>query len=128
MDANFKPLWTEALRSGRFTQGSAMLAIVDPEPKHCCLGVACEVFMELHPDLMTFKINTTLGGKTFTFNPDNRSEEDLRFDGHSETVVLPSVLADYLEITPEQQDSLVGMNDDEGKNFLEIADWIDENL
>ena len=44
MNAEVKAKWVEALRSGRFTQGTGKLALVeDGITKHCCLGVLCEV-------------------------------------------------------------------------------------
>lgn len=36
--------WVEALRSGRYEQGKAMLKT--KEGKYCCLGVACDLFMK----------------------------------------------------------------------------------
>ncbi len=36
-------LWAKAVESGRFIQGKGNLC---RDSKHCCLGVACEVFLE----------------------------------------------------------------------------------
>lgn len=38
--------WVKALRSGKYTQGHSYLRKYDEEtdsPKHCCLGVLCEI-------------------------------------------------------------------------------------
>lgn len=42
MDAALKAKWTQALRSGEFTQGSGQLRSPN-KAKHCCLGVLCVV-------------------------------------------------------------------------------------
>jgi hypothetical protein len=36
-----KQSWIDALRSGKYTQGQGYLKI---DGRHCCLGVACELF------------------------------------------------------------------------------------
>lgn len=41
MDPELKKKWVEALRSGRYKQGTEMLRSLDDE--FCCLGVLCEV-------------------------------------------------------------------------------------
>ena len=44
--------WTEALRSGSFKQATGHLCKVDDAGKrtYCCLGVACVLYQEAHPD------------------------------------------------------------------------------
>jgi hypothetical protein len=42
MDQRVKGLWTEALRSGEFTQGEGRLR--DHNDNYCCLGVLSEVY------------------------------------------------------------------------------------
>ena len=39
-----KTLWTEALRSGEYDQGSGCLKTVDCTPKFCCLGVLTDLY------------------------------------------------------------------------------------
>jgi len=39
-----KTLWTEALRSGEYDQGSGSLKAVDCTPKFCCLGVLTDLY------------------------------------------------------------------------------------
>lgn len=51
LDPTVKTLWVEALRSGRFTQGTGALST--HAGGNCCLGVACELAVEqgvLSPD------------------------------------------------------------------------------
>jgi hypothetical protein len=41
--------WVAALRSGKYTQAAHYLRVNDVttgQPRHCCLGVACEVYVE----------------------------------------------------------------------------------
>lgn len=38
-----RKIWTDALRSGKYQQGKCYLC---KEGKYCCLGVACEVYIE----------------------------------------------------------------------------------
>lgn len=39
-----KTLWTDALRSGEYEQGSGSLKAVDCTPKFCCLGVLTDLY------------------------------------------------------------------------------------
>lgn len=47
MDSELKVKWIEALRSGKYEQGSLQLGTPGdewkPQPSFCCLGVLCEV-------------------------------------------------------------------------------------
>lgn len=45
MNSDVKQQWVAALRSGEFTQGRTKLKTerTDMAPKHCCLGVLCEL-------------------------------------------------------------------------------------
>ena len=40
-----KKLWIEALRSGKYKQGTELLYYTDAggDARHCCLGVACDI-------------------------------------------------------------------------------------
>jgi hypothetical protein len=52
-DLSPRGLWVAALRSGEYQQGHGRLAATqsrDGEVRFCCLGVACELFNEHHPD------------------------------------------------------------------------------
>lgn len=67
--------------------------------KFCCLGVACDVI-----DSNGWK--NTAGW----------------------TAVIPSETAARLNLEINVQKQLWKLNDHEGRSFLEIADWIEENL
>ena len=44
----FRAKWIEALKSGRFKKGKDRLCTIENNDiiRHCCLGVACEIFKE----------------------------------------------------------------------------------
>lgn len=44
MNPEVRDLWADALESGEFRQGNGKLTVVvDDVPRHCCLGVLCEL-------------------------------------------------------------------------------------
>lgn len=46
--------WIAALRSGDYQQGTGALCTVDGEQeRYCCLGVACDLYSQEHPELRT---------------------------------------------------------------------------
>ena len=108
MDPEAKYLWLEALRSGKWEQGWDELRSIarDSSTAFCCLGV-------LH-DVMD-------GGW------DNPNEFKYRGEGreHYESY-LNEHHSHGLDI--DTQMLLADMNDTGGRNFTEIADWIEENL
>lgn len=102
MDPEFKAKWLAGLRSGEYEQGRGALR----RQGYCCWGVAC--------DLIDPSWIQSVGGAW-------------RHDG---MVGLPSIrtaarmgLTDDITILKV----LSGMND-QGKTFLEIADYIEEHL
>jgi len=48
MKLEIKKMWVEALRSGKFKQGTKVLRSINDE--FCCLGVLCELHRQNHPD------------------------------------------------------------------------------
>jgi hypothetical protein len=112
MSMSLKQKWIDALRSGKYTQGRYALEIVDKQNKvtgNCCLGVLCRV-----------------AGIEPVYEVDAWGQMQALFYGHTET--LPEDFQIKLGLTNNQQDNLVGLNDDEGYSFLEIADYIEENV
>ncbi len=128
MNPERKALWLEALRSGEYTQGrNSLKREVGPDAaRHCCLGVACEVY----------KRETGEGEWV-------RHGEDLEFTVRDDTGVdfswsqLPAPVAEWfdLDVNPyvfedrgqRERDSLAGLND-AGRSFREIADIIEQEL
>lgn len=108
MDKALKTKWLEALRSGKYKQGRYGLRSEDD--RFCCLGVLCDISgLGEWEDLPR-------GGYIYK----RREEGD---DGG-----LPQFLHDSANMTYQQEDRLMGMNDIDGLNFPEIADWIEENI
>lgn len=100
-----KDAWLKALRSGDYEQGK--LGLCNDLGQYCCLGVACEVL-----GLGFDKLHTTLKG----FHP--TKERPFQTDYW------------FGEATISQMDILqhaAKLNDD-GKDFDEIADYLERNL
>lgn len=98
MDAELKRKWVEALRSGEYEQGRLKL---NSHGRYCCLGVLCDV-----AGLKWLRCSE-LG---FIPAGDHIHQHLVRFG-----------------IANESSD-LVDMNDNQGKTFAEIADYIEANL
>lgn len=132
MDARIKALWTDALRSGRFTQGRGTLKTIDidrmtdspePFPRHCCLGVLCEVLVSA-----------------------DRRPPDVSIDIAPDEIrvgVLTGPNTDYYTSTFGDFPGLFGLrrgdvhnlmsmndghDDQVQRSFAEIADWIDSHI
>lgn len=121
--------WLKALESGKYEQGKGFLVSFsdskkDKKPKHCCLGVACELFYK------------KLGLVKETQDLDvNNTKIHVSFNG--EKYVLPESVMDLLKIkTPNAtavKDStgslgvvLTDLND-KGVPFAKIAEKIRKN-
>lgn len=93
--------WVEALRSGKYKQGRLALYNAD---SFCCLGVLCEVMGVEQIDI---------GGPAVAY-------------GHESNVTMPG--ADVLEragLSLDQARRLAHFNDNRGRSFPEIADYIE---
>jgi hypothetical protein len=111
MDKAVKKQWIAALRSGEYQQGKGWLRTVNPQGKgnvFCCLGVLAD----LH------EIPFTADG-----------EYDFGESG-KRSGLLPvgyCGLSDAMDILSDMNDGM-GRNANNPKDFIEIADWIEENL
>ena len=99
MNKNLKRKWLRALRSGRYKQGKYYLR--NSEDRYCCLGVLCEC-------LEKPKWNDMNGYYKY---------KD-RYVG----TVSKRILSDKI------QNTLIDLNDSECMSFLEIADYIKNNI
>lgn len=98
MNKDIKDRWVTALRSGEYKQCKGVL--MEKEPRaYCCLGV-----LSLLADL-----------------PTEDHEEDFN------SLMSVDDILDAV-VSPHEQNTLICMNDDFGKDFNEIADYIEENL
>jgi hypothetical protein len=119
IDSIVKKAWIKALRSKKFKQGQGALRSHDNE--YCCLGVLCTVFQELT-------------GRTewvTTWNDDYALTDTGEHDGldfSPSTGVPPMLVCTAVGITPIAIHDLIDMNDEEGKTFAEIADYIEAKL
>jgi len=105
MNSELKAKWVEALRSGDYAQG---LRALRKGNSFCCLGVLCDV-MGAEWDKGEDDLNATLNGEKQDY------------------YLAPEALA-AVGMTDKEQEVLYGMNDNEGKTFPEIADYIEANL
>ena len=124
MREKFKRPWIEALRSETYGQGQGVLH-TEGTSEFCCLGVLLDVNgidCSGHPipeEALPLDITKDLlyEPKDFTFNADSE---------------LSAEAKDYFGISQEQHRMLICMNDGmmgvSPKTFMEIADWIEENL
>jgi hypothetical protein len=99
MKKELKEKWVAALRSGQYEQARGKLRDGDG---YCCIAVLCELTEVQHD------------GESF-----------IEWNGN----LTISDADDPLEWTHgAYQNKLVKMNDDLGKTFPEIADWIEANI
>src|SRR5579859_5395879 len=94
-----KTEWVEALRSGKYVQGTGYLR--DANEQFCCLGVLADI------------INPTAWGK-------------VEFNAYMFKNSFATLSADILP--RDIQEVLYTMNDHDKKTFIEIADYIETNL
>lgn len=106
MDKVIKEKWIAALRSGEYTQAQNRLRIKngDNSFSYCCLGVLCNII-----------------------DPDGWKDADCWLYDGKEQAGIPSALCGPYDISLRSQWDLAEMNDN-GKNFTEIADYIEKNL
>lgn len=102
LTAEQKAEWTAALRSGEYRQGRRRLVTADGG--YCCLGVLCEAVLK-----------ASMG---------TSARPGFIIDGEFHTTLLPERL-----VPLNEQKILSSMNDsDPGKDFIQIAGWIDKNV
>lgn len=101
---NWKQKWLEALRSGRYAQGTGSLRY---DECFCCLGVLCDV---LDPE-----------------NWDRMPSGAYALKVHEGQNLLPQHIARVVGLDSLQQWELANLND-RRKSFAEIADYIEEKL
>lgn len=105
INKDVKKLWTAALRSGEYRQTTGVLKA--PSGGYCCLGVL---------------LSTMEGESCFSGNVQDGYEAFGRIG------CLPQEQAQNYGIDANTESKLVELNDDDGKSFAQIADWIDSNL
>lgn len=113
-----KEKWVTALRSGQYPQGRELLRFSNPETNRdefCCLGVLCELAVQegviAHPR---------------TGDVDDDGVWHYGLEPYTGTGSPPPAVRKWSGLTRYAQ--LVTLNDQDGKTFPEIADWIEANL
>lgn len=112
MDPIVKAKWCEALRSGKYQQGLGRLKSIDD--RYCCLGVCVDVVDQSR------------------FVKDEECEywyvSDPVESLHRRVGSLPLDIAQIAGLDTAVESTLVFMNDNQGRSFKEIADYIEKNL
>ena len=108
-----RKLWVEALRSGQYKQAHHRFA---SREGYCCLGVACEVFMQHESGLSKPASDTgSIGYRQIN-------------GGREYGISLPSLVQNWLGVRTKDGDycgtSLIEVNDDRA-DFLKIAEIIE---
>ena len=136
--SNLKERWIEALESGKYTQGRGQLRLQD---SFCCLGVLCDL---VNPNGW---VQQQGGGwededwDESDYIEWNKNETDMPYWQDSNEALAPddvpymsSSISKGLEPTDNDKSlsdvfyELVDMNDQQEKNFKEIADYIREEI
>ena len=104
LDPKVKAAWVAALTSGKYRKAKWELRRTGLNGHHsyCCLGVLCN-----------------LGAK-------KAWGEDGQYDG--KVCTLPEKIRRKVRLSPQDQGTLMELNDDHGWSLKQIGRWIDENL
>lgn len=123
--------WIKALRSGKYKQGQSFLKQYDTknQPRHCCLGVLCELYNES----MKKNHKKTLTTKTFDDGLFGSGSGCVTFNGAGE--FLPTSVRKWAGMKSKDgkldnhlfYNSLADMNDF-GKTFKTISNTIEKNI
>ena len=129
--------WVEALRSGKYKQGEGHLKQFNKkeEPRHCCLGVLCELYNDTMRKNHKKTLNTQTQEFYDSFNFDN-TRGIVTFNGKDSSLPVevknwagisdPLGLGTFYDVN-EQPQCLADLNDI-GKKFSTIANIIEENI
>lgn len=127
-----KERWLADLRSGKFVQGKEALCLELPELgcSYCCLGVYArgrdvplmdEEDVEIDTSVQDSRVMLFNGYQAETMLPDDWFSDDF-IDMKADMEEQPKE-----DRVHELQSKLATMNDN-GSTFLEIADWVENNL
>jgi hypothetical protein len=114
-----KKQWLKDLESGNLQQCQETLCYQgskNSKASYCCLGV------------LGRSIQRTKAFKVVFSKEAPSVPRDLSFNGETCDTELPNNLRREVGITEYGMQWLVNMNDDDGKNFKEIAAWIRKHL
>lgn len=114
--------WVEALESGKYKQTAGSLKkIVNGKASHCCLGVACELFMK--KQLARAKWQNSTDGRSarcyIAWNPARDPQET-----YTEGDELPTELRQWMGLSIGEQTDIIEANDGQKLTFEEIAETV----
>lgn len=112
MEPEVKRLWVDALRSGEYEQA---IGRVKRAGAYCALGVLLHVAAEYSDDLVT-----EAGDDFYPAWDGSEVDGGPIYD-------LPSVVLEWAGLNDAMETVIIEMNDDEGRPFGEIADYIEEH-
>ena len=113
--------WVDALRSGKYTQGQNRLRSDDG--KFCCLGVACDLYVQENPTLAEW-----CGGTFLTPRDDSRSTlaiEVADWLGMKRDPRAPNLQNRNAAYGSGSAYTNLIVDNDEGSTFAQIADTIE---
>lgn len=114
MNDEARKLWTAALRSGEYKQGTGQLR----SRGYCCLGVLCDV---------AFKTGAVKGAwkRRVSENWDGRTYHAVCEDESLDDALLPDAIAAWAGVDGNFAEQLASRNDN-GEAFTALADLIDK--
>jgi hypothetical protein len=113
MTKDFRDKWCAALRSGEYNQIQGSLHTSEG---YCCLGVACEL-----------ESGSGIWKPLRELDPEEYLVEKYKTNENEETALTNARLS-RIGLSCDGMDTLADLNDQEGKSFAEIADWIEQNI
>jgi len=130
MNPEVKQKWIDALRSGKYEQGSEKLRTVSG---YCCLGVLCDLYAQEHNTEWEFRGNeeTNLQPKDYWYFEDQSEfvpESVMDWAGFTEN--CPVVKIDVEEKDEDNwfyHEGLADLNDS-GYTFNELSNLIEQQL
>ena len=112
MNTQIKQKWIDALRSGKYEQGSEKLRTVTG---YCCLGVLCDLYSQEHNTQWEFRGDEEI-------NP--QSQDYWYFDEYSE--FLPESVMNWAELKSHNPTVRVDVEDDEDEDNWSYTDQLSD--
>jgi hypothetical protein len=139
MKKNVAKIWIKALRSGKYKQGKSFLKQFNSkgQPKHCCLGVLCELYNDTmkknHKKTISVKCrddsHLDYGYVTFANKDDSLPAVVRKWAGiKSEMGTFDYHEKDAYGIFKRTRTKCLADLNDTGKKFSTIADIIEKNV
>ena len=116
MNPDIKRRWVDALRSGQYTQTRGRLSA--GSNCFCATGVLCDVVKDNVKGDWTFEAAAL----------DDFVLPYFKIDGYFYGVSVPAIVIVVAEITANDLNTVVELNDAMKADFATIAEWIEDNL